>query len=63
MVLVKKIDGKWRMYVNYANINVECPKNPYPLPSIDQLIDTTTGHVMLNFMDVLSGYNQNEDKP
>ncbi|XP_074362758.1 uncharacterized protein LOC141703043 [Apium graveolens] len=58
VVLVKKPNDKWRMCVDYTNLNSACPKDSYPLPNIDQLIDATSGHVMLSFMDAFSGYNQ-----
>lgn len=58
VVLVKKANGKWRICVDYTDLNASCPKDPYPLPSIDQLIDATAGHLMLSFMDAYSGYNQ-----
>ena len=63
VVMVKKSNGKWRMCVDYMDLNSACPKDPYPLPSIDQLIDATSGHLMLSFMDALSGYNQIRMKP
>nr|XP_017250520.1 PREDICTED: uncharacterized protein LOC108221132 [Daucus carota subsp. sativus] len=46
VVMVKKANGKWRMCVDYTDLNAACPKDPYPLPSIDQLIDATSGHLM-----------------
>ncbi|XP_074336976.1 uncharacterized protein LOC141674152 [Apium graveolens] len=58
IVMVKKANGKWRMCIDYTDLNNACPKDPYPLPNIDQLIDATSGHVMLSFMDAYSGYNQ-----
>ncbi|XP_017237355.1 uncharacterized protein LOC108210538 [Daucus carota subsp. sativus] len=58
VVLVKKANGKWRVCVDYTDLNAACPKDPYPLPTIDQLIDATAGHLMLSFMDAFSGYNQ-----
>ena len=63
VVLVKKPNGRWRMCVDYTNLNSACPKDSYPLPSIDQLIDATSGHVMLSFMDAFSGYNQIKMNP
>ena len=63
VVLVKKPNGRWRMCVDYTDLNSACPKDSYPLPSIDQLIDATSGHVMLSFMDVFSGYNQIKMNP
>nr|XP_018676799.1 PREDICTED: uncharacterized protein LOC108951871 [Musa acuminata subsp. malaccensis] len=46
------------MCVDYTSLNRACPKDCYPLPRIDQLIDTTAGHARLSFMDAFSGYNQ-----
>ncbi|KAK8913989.1 hypothetical protein KSP39_PZI024103 [Platanthera zijinensis] len=58
VVLVKKSSGKWRMCVDYTNLNQACPKDSFPLPRIDQLVDSTAGHQLLSFMDAYSGYNQ-----
>ena len=46
------------MCVDFTDLNKTCPKDSYPLPRIDQLVDSTTGHKLLRFMDALSGYNQ-----
>ena len=54
----KKANGKWRMCVDFTDLNKACPKDSYPLPRIDQLVDTIMGHKLLSFMDVFSGYNQ-----
>ena len=63
MVMVKKANGKWRMCVDFTNLNKVCPKDSYPLPRIDQLVDSTAGHRLLSFMDAFSSYNQiNMDK-
>ena len=56
--MVKKANGKWRMYVDFTDLNKACPKDSYPLPRIDQLVDSTTGHKLLSFIDAFSGYNQ-----
>ena len=56
--MVKKANGKWRMGVDFTNLNKVCPKDSYPLPRIDQLVDLTAGHRLLSFMDTFSGYNQ-----
>ena len=58
IVMVKKANGKWRMYVNFTDLNQACPKDSVPLPRIDQLIDSTAGHKLLTFMDAFSRYNQ-----
>ena len=57
-VMVKKANGKWRMCVDFMDLNDACPKDCYPLPRIDMLIDATAGHELLSFMDGFSGYNQ-----
>ena len=58
MVIVKKSNGKWRMYVDFTDLNKACPKDSLLLPRIDQLVDLTTGHKLLSFMVAFSGYNQ-----
>ena len=56
--MVKKANGKWRMCVDFTDLNKACPKDSYPLPRIDQLVDSTAGHKLLSFIDAFSGYNQ-----
>ena len=46
------------MCVDFTDLNKACPKDSYPLPRIDQLVDSTTGHQLLSFIDAFSGYNQ-----
>ena len=58
VVLVKKANGKWRMCVDFTNLNKACPKDSFPLLRIDQLVDSTAGHKLLTFMDAFSRYNQ-----
>jgi hypothetical protein len=58
VVLVKKANGKWRMCLDFTDLNKACPKDCFPLPRIDQLVDSTAGHEVLSFMDTFSGYNQ-----
>ena len=58
VVMVKKTNGKWRMWVDFTNLNQAHPKDSFPLPKIDQLVDSIVRHKLLTFMDVFSGYNQ-----
>ena len=58
VVMVKKANGKWRMYVDFTDLNRACPKDSYPLLRIDTLVDSTARHELLSFMDAFSGYNQ-----
>nr|KYP51239.1 Transposon Ty3-I Gag-Pol polyprotein [Cajanus cajan] len=58
MVLVKKSSRKWHMCVDYTDLNKACPKDSYPLLSIDRLVDGASGHALLSFFDAYSGYNQ-----
>ncbi|KAK0581993.1 hypothetical protein LWI29_020215 [Acer saccharum] len=46
------------MCVDFTDLNKACPKDSFPLPRIDQLVDATAGHELLSFMDAYSGYNQ-----
>ena len=57
-VLVPKKNGKWRMCVDYTSLNKACPKDSYPLPRIDQVVDSTAGCETLCFLDAYSGYHQ-----
>jgi len=58
VVLVKKANGKWRMFVDYTDLNKACPRDAYPLPNIDRLVDGATGNKVLSFLNAYSGYNQ-----
>ena len=58
VILVKKVNGKWRMCVDFTDLNKACPKHNLLLPRIDQLVDSIAGHKLLTFMDAFSGYNQ-----
>ena len=58
VVLIKKANGKWRMFVDFMDLNKACPKDSYPLPNIDALMDSASGCRLLNFLDAFSGYNQ-----
>ena len=58
VIMVKKANGKWRICVDFTNLNKTCPKDSYPLPRIDTLVDLTARNQLLSFMDAFSGYNQ-----
>ena len=58
VVLVPKKNGKVRVCVDFRDLNKASPKDDFPLPHIDMLVDSITGHSMLSFMDGFSGYNQ-----
>lgn len=49
VVLVKKLNGKWRLCVDFKDLNKACPKDSYPLPRIDQLVDSTFGALVAKF--------------
>ncbi|CAA0829416.1 Unknown protein, partial [Striga hermonthica] len=57
-VLVKKSNGLWRLCIDFSDLNKACPKESYPLPHIDYMVDATSGHELMSFMDAYSGYNQ-----
>ena len=57
-VVVKKKTGKWQVCVDFTDLNKACPKDTFPLPRIDQLIDATVGHPQMSFLDVFQGYHQ-----
>ena len=56
VVMVKKTNGKWRTCVDFTDLNKAYPKDSYPLPQIDVLVDSTTRHQLLSYMDAFSSY-------
>ena len=58
MVVVPKKGGKWQVCVDYTDLNEACPKDSFPLPRIDQIVDAITGHEILSFLDSFSEYHQ-----
>jgi len=57
-VLVRKKTGAWRMCIDFTDLNKACPKDPFTLPRIDQVVDSTAGSELLCFLDAYSGYHQ-----
>ena len=53
-----KPDGKWRTCIDFSDLNKACLKDRFPLPKIDQLVDSTAGHETMSFMDAYSGYKK-----
>jgi hypothetical protein len=58
VIVPKKNTDVQRVYVDYTSLNKHCPKDPFPLPRIDQIIDSTAGCARLSFLDAYSDYNQ-----
>jgi hypothetical protein len=58
VLVLKKNKVDWRMCVDYTDLNKHCPKDPFGLPRIDQVVDSTAGCSMLSFLDCYSGYHQ-----
>jgi hypothetical protein len=57
-VVVPKANGSGRLCVDFTSLNKACPKDPYPLPRIDQVIDSIAGCDLLCFLDAFSGYHR-----
>ena len=58
MVPIKKPNGKIHICTDFRDLNKAYPKDYFPLPNIDTLVDATAGHEMLSLMDGFSSYNQ-----
>ena len=58
IVVVKKKGGKWRVCVDFIDLNKACSKDPFPMPRIDQLVDATVGHLRMSFLDAFQGYHK-----
>ena len=63
VVVVPKKGGKWRVCVDYTDLNKACSKDNFPLPRIYYIVDASAGHGMLSFLDAFSGYHQIPMRP
>ncbi|KAJ4800173.1 Pol-polyprotein [Rhynchospora pubera] len=57
-VVVPKPNNKWRVCIDFTDLNKACPKDPFPLPNIDALVDSTAGFSHLSIVDANAGYHQ-----
>ena len=57
-MVVKKKNGQWQVCVDFTELNKACPKDSFPMPQIDQLVDATAGHPRMSFLDAFQGYHQ-----
>ena len=57
-VVVKKKNRKWRVCVDFTDLNKVCPKDPSPMPQIEQLVDATVHHPRMSFLDTFQGDHQ-----
>ena len=57
-MVVKKKSEKWQVCVNFTDLKKACPKDPFLMPQIDQLVDATAGHPQISFLDAFQGYHQ-----
>ena len=56
-VVVKKKNGKWRVCVDFIDLNKACSKDPFLMLRIDQLVDATVSHPRISFLDAFQGYH------
>ena len=57
-MVVKKKNGKWRVCVDFTDLNKTCPNGPFLMPRINQLVDATVGNPRMSFLDAFQGYHQ-----
>jgi hypothetical protein len=58
IVMVQKKSGKWRMCIDFTSLNKACPKDNFPLPRIDKIVDSAAGCEVMSLLDCFSGYHQ-----
>jgi hypothetical protein len=58
IVPIQKKDGRWRVYMDFRDLNRATPKDEYPMPVAETLINTAAGNKIMSFMDGNTGYNQ-----
>jgi hypothetical protein len=58
VVMVQKKNGKWRMCIDFTSLNKACPKDNFPLPRIDKIVDSAAGCEVMSLLDCFSGYHQ-----
>jgi hypothetical protein len=58
VVMVQKKSGKWQMCIDFTSLNKACPKDNFPLPRIDKIVDSATRCKVMSLLDCFSGYHQ-----
>ena len=57
-MVIRRKNEKWRVCVDFTDLNKVFQKDPFPVPRIDQLVDATIGHPRMSFLDAFQGYHQ-----